>query len=346
MDWLNITLGVLANVIAPFVAIFSVVILVHEGGHYLAARLNRLPVLQFSLGFGPRLISWHDRAGTEWVVAAIPLGGFVKVRFDDRLAARAWIIAAGPLANIVLASALLFAHALSGIHDAPPVVASIYPNTPAAVAGFQPGDRVLTVNGRAVQTFGQVTSYTALHLDERTIFDIERDGVRHSIAVTPLVATVTFDNGRTETLGLSGLIGGAAEIIRPDLPTAVRMAVFGTADLLADTLHGLYQLATGARSYDSLMGVVGIADTSAMVAQTAGLLALLTFAALISVNIAVVNALPLPVLDGGQLLMVAMEAMLKRPLPPGVHRAGNLVGLSALLALMLFTTWNDVRFLV
>lgn len=332
--------------ILPFIVLFSLIVLAHEAGHYLAARLYRLRVLHFGLGFGPRLFGWCDRNGTEWTVRAIPLGGFVRVSFDQRLAARAWVIVAGPLANIALAVLLLFVHAMIGIRDAPPVVAAVYPHSPAAAVGLQRGDRLISLNDRQIIGFSQVHRYTALHFDVPATFRFLRDGDERSVVVQPLVASLTLGNGRVETVGLTGLVGGPPETIRPTVPAAAAGAVAATGDLVADTLHGLRQLLTGARSYHSMMGIVGITDTAGTVVQASGIAALLTFAALVSVNIGIVNALPLPVLDGGQLLMTAAEALIRRPLPAQVQRYGNLLGLGMLTGILLLTTWNDVRLLL
>lgn len=335
------------GVVLPFMAMLSVVVLVHELGHYLAARAHGLPVGKFSLGFGPRIAGWRDRRGTEWVLSAVPLGGYVKVDFDARLWARANVIAAGPLANLVLAAALLFVHHIAaGSKDAAPVVAGVHRNSPAAQAGFQQGDRILTMDGRAVSGFTEVHRYVALHLDEPVSFVIERGGERRSLVVTPWVVDFKLSNGRVERLGVTGLVAGPTQIQRLGPLGAADKAVRSTMHLVVDTLHGLRQLVTGARSYKSLVGVVGIADLTGSVIQASGLMALLAFAALISVNIAVVNALPLPILDGGQLLVVGIEAVLRRPLPGSVYGYANAVGLGVLTAVLLLTTWNDVRFLV
>lgn len=337
----------LVGAVLPFVLIFSLIILVHELGHYGAARLYRLPVTRFSLGFGPRLAGWHDRRGTEWVLAAVPLGGFVKVGFDQRRGARAVVIAAGPLANLALAAALLFLQqATVGLYDARPVVAAVIPNSPAAAAGILPGDRVMSMNGRRVSSFGEIQRYVGLHLDRPVAFTLERNGAYRTVQVAPIVATLAMPHGRSEPLGLTGLVGGPPERLRVGIGTAAAAALHGTAYLVGDTLAGLRQLITGERSYNSMMGVVGIADMTAAVVETSGVLSLLAFAALLSVNIAVVNALPLPALDGGQLLLALLEGALRRPLPGSVYGYANAVGIGVLTALLLLTTWNDVRFLV
>lgn len=347
MDALRSAVEILGTVVLPFLVVLSLVVLAHELGHYAAARAFRLPVSRFSLGFGPRLCGVRDRSGTEWIISAVPLGGYVKVAFDRRRTARAAVIAAGPLSNLVLAAALLFAHDVTvGIRDATPVVAGVHRNSPAAQAGFREGDRILSMNGRSVLGFTEIHRYVALHLAEPVRFEIERGGGRLVLVLHPWVVDLTLASGRTERLGVTGLIAGARAVHQLDALTAAGNALRGTANLVADTLHGLKQLATGDRTYKSLAGVVGIADITGTVVRSSGLVALLAFAALISVNLAVVNALPLPILDGGQLLLVGAEAALRRPLPGQVTGYANAVGLGVLTAVLLLTTWNDVRFLV
>ncbi len=347
MDTARAIFDAITGVVLPFVAVFSGIILVHELGHCLVARACGLTVTRFSLGFGPRLFGWRDRRGTEWVVAAVPLGGFVKVVFDRRLAARAVVIAAGPLANLALAAVLLFLqNAAFGLHDAPPVVRQVFADSPAAQAGFRPGDRILAMNGRTVDGFNQVHRYVALNLDAPVSFEIERDGARRSLVLRPIVGVLELDSGRRDRVGLTGLMGGPVEWIPRDLPTAAAVSVRDTYHLVADTLGGLYQVVTGTREVDSLAGVVGIADMTGTVVETSGLAALLGFVALLSVNIGVLNALPLPALDGGQLVLVGVEALRRRPLPPRVQGYANAVGLGMLATLLVLTTWNDIRFLV
>ncbi len=347
MDAVRAALDVAGTVILPFLVVLSVVVLVHEWGHYAAARLFRLRVTRFSLGFGPRLCGRTNRHGTEWIVSAIPLGGYVKVNFDQRRSVRAAVITAGPLTNILLAAALLFVHDLTmGIHDAKPVVAGVHRHSPAAQAGFQEGDRILTMNGRTVDGFTEIHRYVALHLDTPVRFEVEREGKRQDLILHPWVVDLKLSNTRVEQVGVTGLISGTRISHRVDALSAARNAIRRTAHLVGDTLHGIRQLATGQRNYTSLVGVVGIADMTGTVVRSSGFMALLVFAALISVNLAVVNALPLPVLDGGQLLMVGAEAALRRPLPGSVTGYANAVGLGVLTAVLILTTWNDVRFLV
>lgn len=337
----------LGQVVLPFLAMLSAIVLIHELGHYAAARLFGLAVSRFSVGFGPALLRWHAAAGTEWRLSAIPLGGYVHVSFDERRLARAVVIAAGPLANVLLAAALLFANQLtSGVRDAPPVVAQVQADSPAAVAGLRPGDRIRTMNGRPVRGFGEILSYAALHLDAPLTLAVERGGVPLDVTLRPFIIEVSLPGGRIESVGITGLLPGPAELRHPPAREALAAAWQDVAHMLQDTLAGLTQVITGTRAYTSLVGIVGLADMTGSIVERSGFAALLGFAALISLNVAVVNALPLPILDGGQLLLVLIETALRRPLPGRLVGAANAAGLVLLSSVLLLTTWNDLAVLL
>lgn len=334
-------------VVLPFVAMISALVLIHELGHYAGARLVGLPVSRVSVGFGPALLLRCSPTGTEWRLSLLPLGGYVHVAFDQRRWARAVVIAGGPLANLVLAAALLLAHQMAvGVREAPPVVAGVQPGSPAEQAGIRAGDHVLEINSRPLRGLYPVLTYAALHLDAPIILAVERDGRRRTLTLAPVVRDITLPGGRTERVGLTGLLPGPETVRRPALAEAAAGSLTEAGQMLRDTLLGLSQVISGARPSTSLVGVIGLADMTGDIVERSGFVALLGFAALVSLNLAVVNALPLPVLDGGQLLLLGLEGLLHRPLPGRLVGMANAVGLVLLSGVLLLTTWNDVAVLL
>lgn len=352
-------LGFFLEVLLPFVLVLSLVVFVHEYGHYLAARLGGVAVQRFSLGFGPRLWSWRDRSGTEWALSAIPLGGYVRIEgrpadgvagtaFDDKPAwFRLVVIAAGPAANLVLAMALMFGYfAAVGVPATAPQVTHVYANSPAEAAGVAVGDRILAVDGRRVASFAEIDRYVALRLDAPVALTMERGGERLALEARPIVVNLPLAGGRSDRVGLVGMAGEEAATRRFDLPAVAAQAVRATVNTVGDTLHSLGQLLLGERSYKSLVGVVGMADLAGSIVAQSGFLALVAFTAMISVNIGVVNLLPVPVLDGGQMVLVGVEMVARRPLPAAVRDYAGAVGVGVLTAIIALTTWNDVAVLV
>lgn len=391
-------LGVLGQVIsylAPFLLVLTVVVTVHELGHFLTGRLFGVRMDRFSIGFGPTLFSRTDRRGVEWRLAALPLGGYVRFAGDldaagvpDRAGLealkrriraqegpgaerdylyfkpvwqRALIVAAGPIANFVLAIALFTVlFAAVGVTLAPPRVGQVVEGSPAAAAGFQPGDLITRVNGRAVEDGSDVTRVVALSSGDPVRFTIERAGRQMELTATPERRTEQDPIAGRVSVGRVGLALVAArdEVrhVRYDPVSAVGQGVRQTGDVLSTTLTYLGRIFTGRENGDQLSGPVGIAKASGALTNAAVqanpdpgatainlLLTLTSFAAILSIGIGFLNLLPIPVLDGGHLAFYAYEAVARRPLPAAVQEAGFRAGLALLACFMLFATWNDLQ---
>jgi regulator of sigma E protease len=354
-----------------FLAVLSVVVVIHELGHYWAARYYRVKILAFSFGFGPEL--WHriDRHGVRWRVAAFPLGGYVKMHGDENAASmpdnaalermsaaeregafqakplgqRAVVIAAGPGANFVLAI-LIFAGIfwLRGEPYAPPVVDQVTANSAAAAAGFKPGDRILAVNGTRIDDFSEIRRFTSVAPGSPLTFQVESGGVQRSIVVTPQLKEVDTGFGRTVKIGQVGL----APKDRKDwetriysLPGAVVRAVSECVRVIGDTLNYLWRVVTLQTSGDQISGPLGIAAASGKVASL-GILPMLIFIAAMSVNVGFANLLPIPILDGGHLLFYAIEKIKGSPLDERTQEYAFRFGLAVLVMLFLYAFRNDL----
>lgn len=381
--------------VVPFLLVLGMVVTVHELGHFLAARWLGTKIDRFSIGFGRALASWRDRHGVEWRVGWMPLGGYVRFAGDENMASipdaedlaamrrevvkregegslsqyfhfkplwqRAIIVAAGPAANFLLAIAIFAVLLMSfGELVLPFRVAQVTPNSPAAVAGFRPGDLIVEANGRAVRRFDEVQQLVRVRAEVPTSFVVERGGARVTLVATPRWEVQKDAVAGEQRVGVLGLIPAQRaedfQRVRYGLVQAVAGGVQRTWSTLETSVYYLGRMVTGQVGADQLRGPLGIASVTKNVAELGAegapsvgqmvigaSLNLIQLAALISVSIGFMNLLPVPVLDGGHLMFYAYEAVARRPLAAKVQAAGYRVGLALVLGLMLFATWNDLQ---
>jgi len=345
--------------IVAFIVVLGVLVFIHELGHYLAARWRGVHVEVFSIGFGKRIHSWVDRHGTEWRLSWLPLGGFVKLHgqegpteadpevraawragrtFHDKpVRDRAIVVAAGPIANFLLA-AFLFAGLYMTVGQPQPTatVGAVVAGSAAERAGLQPGDRILSLDGTPVTRFEEIQRHIQPRAGQPVELRVQRDGTEESLQATP---EGRESNGAT--VGVLGISGGVPEFTRLNPVSAVWAGAEQTVNVTVQTLGGLWQMISHQRGTEELGGPLRIAQLSGQVAQL-GLASLVSFMAVLSVNLALINLFPIPVLDGGHLLFYAAEAIRGRPLPPRAIEYGFRAGFALLLALFVFATWNDL----
>lgn len=341
------------NSILAFVVVLGVLIFVHEYGHYWAARRVGIRVEVFSVGFGRAIWSRTARDGTVWKVGWMPLGGFVKLHGQeppdpanpppvtlapDSFAARpvwarAFVVAAGPLANFLLAAILFMVlFAAVGQRVAAPVVSEVVAGMPAEAAGIVAGDRIVAIDGRAVARFDDIQRAVRESGGNSLSFRVLRDGAERELVITPM-----RQNGAL----LLGIRSGTTEVRELGPLESVWAGIAETWRISVATLDALWGFATGTRPGNELAGPLGIAQMSGEVARL-GVGALLTFIAILSVNLGLLNLLPIPVLDGGHLVMFAAEAVRGKPLPPRGVEWGFRIGLVLLLAVFVFATSGDL----
>lgn len=353
--------------IIPFLVVLTVLVFVHELGHYLVARRNGVRIEVFSIGFGPEIFGWYDRAGTRWKLSAVPLGGYVKMFGDadasslpsgsleamsaedravsfhhKRLSQRVAVVAAGPVANFVFAIVLLAAlFSTVGQPFTPADVGQVQPGSAAEHGGIKPGDTITAIDGRKIERFEDVQQAVALNGGAAMHIVVRRDGGEVSLDVTPQMTERTDRFGNVHRVGLLGIGRSGVEYVRRDPVTAVWRAVQETWNLSSGTLKAIWQMAVGARTTDELGGPLRIAQMSGEVAQ-GGVVAIVWFMAVLSVNLGLINLFPIPVLDGGHLLFYVAEAIRGRPLGQRAQEYGFRIGLALVLTLMVFATWNDL----
>lgn len=356
----------------PFIFVLAIVIFVHEMGHFLVGRWCGVGVDAFSIGFGPEMLGWTDRQGTRWKVSVIPLGGYVKFTGDlnassapdaDELSQmdeatrsrsfhhksvgrRAMIVAAGPLANFILAI-LIFAGLafFNGKQVLEPRVAAVVEGSAAEAAGFASDDLILSIDGREVVGFSDLQRIVSSSAGDDLVFEVERDGRIETLVVTPVRTEQETAFGR-HRIGMIGL-----QAVND--PQAMRQISYGPLESLGHgfsetyfvidrTVDYLGKLVTGRESADQLSGPIRIAKVSGDVATLGGILGLISLTALLSVSIGFINLFPVPMLDGGHLMFYAVEAVRGRPLSDQAQEIGFRIGLALVLMLMLFVTWNDI----
>jgi regulator of sigma E protease len=357
--------------IVPYIAVLAVVIFIHEMGHFLVARWCGIRVLTFSMGFGPEIAHFHDRRGTRWRLAAIPLGGYVKFYGDEnaasapdreRLAAmpesersvsfygqsvgrRAAVVAAGPIANFLLAIVIFAASFwIYGRPASEARVDQVVAGSAAEAAGFQPDDVILRIDGSSIASFAEMQRIVRISPDRPMRFDVSRGGQEVALTATPKRQEVQDSFGQTLRIGVLG-ISRKPETEIPHreygLGEAVVGAVGETWFVIDRTMSYIGGIFTGRESADQLSGPIRIAQVSGQAAQL-GFEVLFELAAVISVSIGLLNLFPIPLLDGGHLLFYAVEAIRGRPLSERAQEVGFRIGIAMVLSLMLFATWNDI----
>ncbi len=362
--------------VLPFIVVLTPLVFVHELGHFLVARWNKVRVEVFSIGFGRELFGWNDRHGTRWKISAVPLGGYVKmfgqgmpdpadlpdgapalplsaadaaVSFNHkRLWQRALIVAAGPVANFLFAivvTAIVFAtvgQQLTGTD-----IGKVTPGSAAEAAGLKHGDKILTANGQQLRRFEDLANLVSVGLGEPLKLQIQRGDIRRgdrviNIDARPKVVEVTDIFGSVHRIGRLGVASsGPGEIVHYGPATALWVATAETYRTGASMLKSVGQMLTGVRPPSEVGGVLSIAQMSGDVFSQ-GLWATLSFVVLISINLGLINLFPIPVLDGGHLLFYVFEAVSGRQMGRQAEEWGMRVGLALVLSLMLFATWNDL----
>ncbi len=360
---------VFLNTIVPFLIVLTILVFVHEMGHYLVARRNGVRVEVFSIGFGPELFGWNDKAQTRWKISLIPLGGYVKMFGDanaasapgseaataamteeerkvafhtKRLDQRAWIVVAGPAANFIFAIVLLTAQfATIGQSFTPAVVGEVLPGSAAEAAGFLPGDRVINIDGGEIERFEEMQRYVMIRPDQEMQVTVLREGREVVLAVTPSFVEIEDNLGGTQKVGRLGVSRAGFEFVKHGPFTAFWQACKDTVSLTWNALTYIGKIITGTLSADGLAGPIGIAQISGEVANY-GIGAMIGFMALLSINLGMINLFPIPMLDGGHLLFYAIEAVIGRPLGERAQEYSFRIGLALVLGLVLFVTYNDL----
>lgn len=356
----------------PFLFVLTVVVFVHELGHFLVGRWCGVGVTAFSIGFGPELVGWNDRHGTRWKLSAIPLGGYVKFVGDVNGASvpdqealarmtpqeraisfpnqsvpkRAAIVAAGPIANFLLAIAVFGGITyLNGRQILTPRIEAIQPGSAAERAGFQPQDLVISIDGVAVGSFAEMQRVVSSNAHEDLAIVVDRGGRQLTLHATPDLKEqeTPFGKHRIGLLGLQASRDPAdLKSVRYGLVESMRLGTLECWYVVERTFSYIGKLIMGRESADQLSGPIRIAQVSGQVASIGGFGGLISLVAVLSVSIGLINLFPIPLLDGGHLLFYVIEGSRGRPLSDRAQEIGFRIGLAIVVMLMLFATWNDI----
>lgn len=360
------TPGLLLTIFA-FLAIIGPLVFIHEFGHYIVGRWCGVKAEAFSIGFGKELFAWVDKRGTRWRIAMLPLGGFVKFKGDMNAASqtdpewlhmsaqdraesfpakpvwqRAAIVFAGPAINFLAAILLLGSLSyIQGDPESPPIVGGVSNGSAAQSAGLKPGDRIVSIMGRDIDSFTDISAIVTLRPNELLPYVIERHGRRLDISIAAGTRIEKDRFGNIYRLGQLGVASGPL-VFRPvSLIEAPVVGAHKVAQLFSSSMDGLWQIVTGRRSVKELGGPLKIADVSGQ-AATMGWQSFLFLMAFISINLGFINLLPIPMLDGGHLLFYAIEGIKGRPVSPQVQEMAYRSGLMMLLTVMVLVTFNDL----
>ena len=364
--------GGLAGYIVPFLFVLTIVVFFHELGHFLVARLCGIRVLVFSIGFGPEIVGFYDRYGTRWKISAVPLGGYVKFFGDENAASvpdqeaaaamteeekavsfihkpvgpRAAVVAAGPVANFILAIVIFAAvFAIFGRQTTSARVDTVQPASAAQAAGFMPGDLVVAIDGEKIDSFAEMQRIVSINAGDPLNIEIERGGVHLTLKATPELKEIKDRFGNVHRLGVLGIsrsmAPGDIKTQRVNPLQAVVMGAQETWFVVDRTLSYIGGVFTGREAADQLGGPIRIAQVSGQVAS-AGFVALIHLTAVLSISIGLLNLFPIPLLDGGHLLFYGIEALRGRPLSERAQDIGFRIGLAIVVMLMIFATFNDI----
>ena len=373
METLSYFYGALGlSYIVPFLFVLTIVVFFHELGHFYAARRCGVKVETFSVGFGRSLKSWHDKHGTEWKIGWLPLGGYVKFYGDENEASapdteklnempeatrgdtlffkplwqRAIVVAAGPVANFILAI-LIFAslYTVFGQRVTDPMVGTVVAESAAERAGMQAGDLVTAIDGSAVTSFSEVRRQVVVNAGVPLQFEIDRGGELLTLTVTPDRVLEVDRFGNEYHVGRLGIAvdrnTASVRHVRYNPAVALWMGVEESYFIVEQTFVVLGRIIMGRESAEQLGGPIRIAQLSGQTA-TLGLIALINLTAVLSVSIGLINLFPIPMLDGGHLAFYAYEAVAGKPMSQRAQEIGMRIGLSMVMMLFVFVTWNDL----
>ena len=359
----------IAQTLVAFLAVLTVLVFVHEWGHYIVARICGVRVEIFSIGFGPEIWGFNDKHGTRWKFSWIPLGGYVKF-FGDATESSApdhalpemseeeksvafhykslWqksaIVFAGPAVNflfaILIIAGMFFTY---GRVEFSPVVGGVVEGGAAEAAGIQAGDKIIAIDGEEIATFQDIREHLVFKVDEEVSVIVLRDGAQIPLNFNLNIVDSEDILGQPTKVRQIGIMNNPEErvLIKYGLFSALWQATIETKNLTERNLQGIGQIIMGDRSPKELGGPITIARVAGRTAEH-GIVSLINFAALVSIGLGMINLFPIPVLDGGHLLYYAIEAVRRKKLSLKAQEIGFKLGGAVVLSLMVFAFYNDI----
>lgn len=373
MEWiLNIV-----HYVVPFLILLGVLVFVHEFGHFIVARMTGVSVSAFSIGFGKELWSVTDKKGTVWKISAIPLGGYCQFLGDadessstsevdlskyseeekkhlfatQKPLKKLAISIAGPLFNYLFAFVTFFGlFYFVGSYDIPPVVSEVIEDSPAQKAGIMKGDRLVEINGKQINDWSDINKEVSIAIEQ---VDLKIKRGEKNISITVPLVSMDYAYDETEKPIKRKMIGIKGEakqfkVVKDNFnfTESLRKSAEEVYNVTDMTLRGVWQMIIGERSGEDVGGIIRIAEMSGDISRTRGLLDFLYFMALLSINLGLINLFPIPLLDGGHVVIYLLEMISRRELNAKVRDCLFKIGLGFILFLMVFATWNDIKHLI
>ena len=362
------------NYLIPFLILIMIVVFIHEYGHYYFAKRYGVGVTDFSIGFGREIFGWNDKSGTRWKVCWIPLGGYVKFFGDlnvfsqseqqevinkygekDRnklfilkpLYQRSLIVAAGPLANFVLAIVIFsIINMFVGKGMPPAVVHEVQVDSPAYIAGLQKSDKIVSIDNRKVQSILEVSTFINISTSEKIEFTVLRNNQEVSLLVKPNLVEGKDSLGNTVKKRMIGIRLSPLNNEFEKQPLGPSKAIYYSVKevwfVTVTSLNYLGKMLTGSADSSQLGGPIRIAKITGQVAEY-GIIPFLNIMAYISISLGLINLFPIPMLDGGHLMFYFFEKLLGKPLSQKTQEGFFRIGLFLLISLMFFVTFNDLK---
>jgi len=362
------------NYIIPFLILITIVVFIHEYGHYYFAKKYGVGITDFSIGFGKEIFGWNDKSGTRWKICWIPLGGYVKF-FGDRnvfseseqqevinqyneedkkklfilkpLYQRSIIVAAGPLANFILAI-LIFAiiNMVAGKDITPAVIDEVVKDSPAFVAGMKKNDKIISIDNNKVESILEVSTFINISTSETIEFVILRNDQEIALLVKPNLVVGKDSLGNSVKKRMIGIKLSLLNNQFQNQPLGPSKAIYYSIKevwfVTVTSLNYLGKMITGSADTSQLGGPIRIAKITGQVAEY-GIIPFFSIMAYISISLGLINLFPIPMLDGGHLMFYLIEKLLGRPLSQKTQEGFFRIGLFLLFSLMFFVTFNDLR---
>ena len=362
------------NYIIPFLILITIVVFVHEYGHYYFAKKYGVGIKDFSIGFGREIFGWNDKSGTRWKICWIPLGGYVKF-FGDRnvfseseqqevinkydeedrkklfilkpLYQRSIIVAAGPLANFVLAILIfVIINMIAGKDMTPTVIDEVVKDSPAFVAGMKKNDKIIFIDNKKVESILQVSTFINISTLETIEFIILRNDQEISLLVKPNLVDGKDSLGNSVKKRMIGIKLSPLNNEFKNQPLGPSKAIYYSVKevwfVTVTSLNYLGKMITGSADSSQLGGPIRIAKITGQVAEY-GFIPFFSMMAYISISLGLINLFPIPMLDGGHLMFYLIEKILGRPLSQKTQESFFRIGLFLLVSLMFFVTFNDLK---
>lgn len=346
------------SAIITFLVVLGVLVFVHEFGHYIVARMCGVQVQTFSLGFGPKILS-QKWGPTEYCLSVIPLGGYVRLLGDDPkedvlpeekersflaqpVRKKIAIVVAGPLFNLLLALFIFVGVFITGVPLVTSDVGEVQPGSAAAQGGMKGGDKIVEIEGHPIAQWEEIRETLQKNGGKALQFVVEREGQRVNLTISPTMKETHDVLGNTQKLWLIGILPkGTHTIKKYDFFTAAYMGARRTWEMIALNVLGIFKLIQGKIASDAIGGPILIAQMAGQQANE-GILNVVLFIAILSINLGIINLFPIPVLDGGHLAFFIIEGILGRPLSLKKREIAQQVGLFIIISLMVFAFYNDI----